>query len=140
MKFRCEVAVSLILPAIKSAIAKNLKANKIPQKDIARKLYVTEAAVSQYLSGKRATGFTIPEYVSPMVAAVASAVNKGEDKELLEYGISQICKEILKRDFKDLPKHALCYEDEAEQVQENKAKENSDDEEYPEFKADNFYY
>ncbi|MCX6774630.1 MAG: helix-turn-helix domain-containing protein [DPANN group archaeon] len=50
----CEKAAKYKVPAIKARLAKNLKNKGYPQKQIADFLNVTEAAVSQYLSGKRA--------------------------------------------------------------------------------------
>lgn len=50
----CESAAKTKVPAIKAKLAKELKEKGLSQKDIAVLLNVTEAAVSQYLSGKRA--------------------------------------------------------------------------------------
>jgi len=49
----CETTVKAIVPSIKSNIAKNLKASGEKQKEIAKVLGVTEAAVSMYISGRR---------------------------------------------------------------------------------------
>jgi hypothetical protein len=51
---RCENAAKNKVPAIKAKLAKDLKKKGCSQKDIATILGVTEAAVSQYISGKRA--------------------------------------------------------------------------------------
>jgi len=48
-----EIEVWYIIPAIRRELAKGLKKIHFKQKDIARVLGVTEAAVSQYLSSKR---------------------------------------------------------------------------------------
>lgn len=45
-----------ILPKIYKAIAFELETNKIPRKRIAKILGTTQAAISQYLTGKRGTG------------------------------------------------------------------------------------
>lgn len=50
----CERAVKYKVPAIKANLARKLKGKGYSQKKIAEFLDVTEAAVSQYLSGKRA--------------------------------------------------------------------------------------
>lgn len=50
----CESAVKYKVPAIKAELARKLKKEGKSQKEIAKLLGVTEAAVSQYLSGKRA--------------------------------------------------------------------------------------
>lgn len=48
-----EVEVWFILPAIRGKLAQNLKDLGLKQKEIAKALNLTEAAVSQYLSKKR---------------------------------------------------------------------------------------
>jgi len=50
----CESAAKHKVPAIKAKLARELKEKGVSQKEIAALLDVTEAAVSQYLSGKRA--------------------------------------------------------------------------------------
>lgn len=54
MPLPCEQAVKEKVPKIKAELAKRLKAEGKSQREIAKILEVTEAAVSQYLSGKRA--------------------------------------------------------------------------------------
>src|SRR5258706_16204463 len=49
-----EIEVWYILPAIRAELAKAMKALSLDQKKIAGLLNITEAAVSQYVSGKRA--------------------------------------------------------------------------------------
>ena len=50
-----EIEVWHVLPAIRSEFAKELKKKGLRQVDIAKKLHVTRAAVSQYISNKRAS-------------------------------------------------------------------------------------
>lgn len=54
----CESATKYKVPAIKAKLAHKLKEQDYSQKQIASILGVTEAAVSQYLSGKRAIAKT----------------------------------------------------------------------------------
>lgn len=57
-----EVVVWRLLPAIRKEFVLGLKAKGYAQKDIAKKLNITPAAVSQYLSRKRAnTRITLNE-------------------------------------------------------------------------------
>jgi predicted transcriptional regulator len=53
MKMPCEIIMWYILPGIRREIAKSLLKNGLNQKETAKKLGVTDAAVSQYLSEKR---------------------------------------------------------------------------------------
>ncbi len=54
MPLPCEQAAKEKVPKIKAELARKLKAEGKSQKEIAKVLDVTEAAISQYLSGKRA--------------------------------------------------------------------------------------
>jgi len=54
MKIPCEIIVWEVLPVIRREIAKSLiKNHSLTQREAAKKLGLTEAAVSRYLSGKR---------------------------------------------------------------------------------------
>ena len=54
MKIPCEIIVWEVLPAIRREIAKSLiKNHSLTQREAAKKLGLTEAAVSRYLTGKR---------------------------------------------------------------------------------------
>jgi uncharacterized protein len=94
MQFPCELVVWRILPAIKARVARNLKEKGMPQKDIAKALDSTEAAISQYLSGKRAADFKISAEMNDMLDVVSDAIAKGKNQKVLKYGICQVCKEI----------------------------------------------
>ena len=94
MQFPCELVVWKILPAIKAQIARNLKDKNMKQKDIAKVLDSTEAAISQYLSGKRASEFKIPERMNEMMEIVSQAVAEGKNQKVLQYGICQVCRDI----------------------------------------------
>jgi len=56
----CECAAKYKVPAIKANLAAKLKKKGYSQKKISDMLDVTEAAVSQYLSGKRAKCTCVP--------------------------------------------------------------------------------
>ncbi len=64
------------------------------QKDIAKVLDSTEAAISQYLSGKRAADFKISSSMDKTLDIVSAAVAEGKHPKVLKYGICQICKDI----------------------------------------------
>ncbi len=51
-----EMEVWYLIPAIRSQLSLELLGLGLKQKEIAEALGVTEAAISQYVSGKRATG------------------------------------------------------------------------------------
>jgi len=53
MKMPCEIIIWYVLPGIRREITKNMIKNGLTQKEAAKKLGITDAAVSQYLSEKR---------------------------------------------------------------------------------------
>lgn len=62
-----EIEVWYIIPAIRRELVKALKKLKLKQKEIARCLGITEAAVSQYLSSKRASEVKFSDSTSDMI-------------------------------------------------------------------------
>ena len=53
LKLRQEIEVWYIIPAIRKEIAKGLVGKGLKQRAVARKLDITDAAVSQYFTSKR---------------------------------------------------------------------------------------
>jgi uncharacterized protein len=137
MRFPCELVVWKILPAVKSRLARKLKDKGMKQKDIAEMLDITEAAVSQYLSGKRAKDFKIPESSEPMLDVVSEAIGQGKNQDVLMYGICQICRDIrtkghaceeCKSDSNISDNCALCMKNEEARLKEDENDNNNDDE------------
>ena len=87
MDFPCEIMASRILPSVKSKLAKTMKQQGLTQRKIAEYLNLTEAAVSQYLSGKRAKEYSIPAAVMPMFKIVSKAIAEQKTTAVTEYGI-----------------------------------------------------
>ncbi|HSU72785.1 MAG TPA: hypothetical protein VLJ21_02970 [Candidatus Binatia bacterium] len=69
-----EVEVFYLLPALRKEIAVNLKAQKLNQKEIAVILGVTEAAVSQYFSEKRANEIKLTKEIKQQVQDVSKNI------------------------------------------------------------------
>lgn len=55
MELPQEIELWYVIPAIRKALVSELKKHKLKQKEIARLLGITEAAVSQYMRDKRAS-------------------------------------------------------------------------------------
>ena len=74
-----EVQVWYVIPAIRRQMAREMLSRGLKQKEIALKLNITEAAVSQYLNSKRASSVkltdagknTIRDAVSSMIDGTA---------------------------------------------------------------------
>jgi len=75
-----EVDVWYMLPWLRKQLAVILKQTySLSQKDIALKLHVTEAAVSQYVHDKRAQETELPSDAGKILAVAAKRIYEGED-------------------------------------------------------------
>jgi len=99
MKFPCELVVWKLLPAIRAKLALELKKSGLPQKKIADILNVTEAAVSQYLSKKRASEFKIDQKLDKDFGKAADRIQKDSDVFTIMKEACGLCKEIRKGKF-----------------------------------------
>jgi uncharacterized protein len=63
MEYPQEIEVWYILPAIRRQFALEMKLLKLKQKEIAKILNITEAAVSQYMKSKRAKEVNFPKEI-----------------------------------------------------------------------------
>ncbi len=133
MRMACEVVVWKILPAIKARLAKDLKAKGMSQKKIAQVLDLTEAAVSQYLSGKRAKGLEFDPVMNADIDAVADAIAKKKNKEVLTFGLCHLCNEAIKRGLpaeikKEIPESCvMCMQNSTEPSDEERGDEESEE-------------
>ena len=69
-----EIEVWYILPAIRKELAVALKEKGKAQKEIAKLLNITEAAISQYLKEKRAKEITFPVEVKEFIRKAAERI------------------------------------------------------------------
>ncbi len=104
MKTPCEYAIKEIIPAIRALIAKNLCSKYgFTQVEAAKKLGITQAAISQYLSlkrgGKRIKKLrTLPE-IKIFIEEVSRDIAKGDRlKKDLSNKLCLICKTIRKKE------------------------------------------
>ena len=91
MKFPCEITVWKVLPAIKCQMAIKMKDKGLSQKEISGILQVTEAAVSQYLSGKRANDFELKELDNELDDSVDRII---ENPKIFVNEVCDICKKV----------------------------------------------
>lgn len=92
-----EIEVWYIIPTLRKELALCLKELGISQKDIAKKLGITEAAVSQYIKGKRGSETEIPNELKSEVMHSAKLIL--EDKSNLFKEMNRLCLETKKTDF-----------------------------------------
>jgi predicted transcriptional regulator len=100
MVISCEIIVRQALPVIRAAVAKRLYAKNFTQEEIARKLNLTQAAVSKYLSGrytKEMKKLEKDKTVQKISDAIVKNIIKGTfDKSSFERTICKYCKKLLK--------------------------------------------
>jgi len=112
MKFEAEVVVEEILPAVRKILADRLSQSYgLNQSEIARKLAVTQPAVSQYLKGKRADGEIVKlleddPQISVLLDDAVSLAAKNEDfsKEIGQILDTSRDKGLFKEKFEDSKK------------------------------------
>jgi len=82
----CIAAVWYLIPAVSASLAKRLARQGLSQAQIASKLGITRAAVSQYISGKRGTelklGKKSTKALDALAKKLASAKPDSADAEL----------------------------------------------------------
>lgn len=101
MKPHCIRLVKHFLPAIRAMVAKELIERGYKIKEVAEMLEVTQAAVSQYLTGKRGKKYLEllekNEEVKRMVAEIADVVSRENFKD--GESICRLCRAI--RDLRE---------------------------------------
>ncbi len=86
-----EIITWYLLPAIRKYLAEAMLKSGMNQREVARKLGVTDAAVSQYLSGKRAYDVKLDSHVRRMVGVSAKKIISGADVMQEINGICEYC-------------------------------------------------
>ncbi len=121
MKTPCEIVIWHILPAIRRELASNLVCELgLSQRHAARLLGMTDAAVSQYLSGKRAKLSINDEEVQAEIAAIAQRIVDGEPLTTKE--LCQVCTKLRKKPeiIERLGLFHCAYDDELEEGDEGR--------------------
>ena len=93
MRAPCEVSLWYVLPLIRKGLARELvKSHGMTQAAVARKLSITDAAVSQYLSGKRASADPYITFILPEMNKSAAKIAKAKDGKSIQKEICRLCK------------------------------------------------
>jgi predicted transcriptional regulator len=89
MKTPCEIILWYILPWVRREIALSLiNDHELTQAEVARRLGLTEAAISQYLSGKRGKEIKPTKELKSRIKESAKRLSESKDK----VAIIEICK------------------------------------------------
>ena len=95
MKTPCEVSMWYVVPYIRSRVAQSIVNDLgLKQAFAARKLGVTDAAVSQYLSGKRAKSDLGEEWLELEIKAAANKIVETDDEVAITMEICRVCKMV----------------------------------------------
>jgi len=98
MKTPCELVVGKILPSLRASVVKELSGKyHMKQSDIAKKLGITQASVSQYLSATRAGSAKVTETfpkIKTYAGDIAKRIAKGEDRYEWYNVLCIACKDI----------------------------------------------
>lgn len=88
----CIAAVWYLIPAVSASLAKRLAKEGLSQTQIAQKLGITRAAVSQYLSGKRGTELKLAKKSKKALDALAKSLATAKsDDASLSLAMCEIC-------------------------------------------------
>lgn len=98
MKPPCEVIIKEILPFIRSTLVKELVKHDIRQREVAEKLALTDAAISQYLKDSRGREPEVLEkfdFVIPEIKKIARSIAEEDlGKPEILSSICNVCREI----------------------------------------------
>jgi predicted transcriptional regulator len=99
IKTPCEKIVWYLLPAIRKELAKDLiQEFNLSQKETAKKLGLTEAAVSRYVSGKRGGLDILDDETQKEIQEASKRIIKG-DKKTVVNETCNICKILQSTDI-----------------------------------------
>ncbi|MFH1971940.1 MAG: helix-turn-helix domain-containing protein [archaeon] len=82
MELPQEVEVWYVIPALRKGLAKSLLELGLSQKEIAKKLQLTEPAVSQYLKGKRGNDVKFSENALKQIKSSAKKIKVSNSKTI----------------------------------------------------------
>ena len=100
MKTPCEFSMWYIVPYIRSHIAQSMIHDLgMKQAHAARKLGVTDAAVSQYLSGKRARTVEDEDWLLEEIRMSTKIIFDSDDEEDISQEICRVCRLIQNSTF-----------------------------------------
>ncbi|MCK4937967.1 MAG: helix-turn-helix domain-containing protein [Methanosarcinales archaeon] len=95
MRPTCEIMVLKVLPAIRAELARIMMQDlKMSQQEIARRLGVSKAAISQYASAKRGADTDFSDDIKKELKVFADAVATSDDTSKLIGDFCDICKNI----------------------------------------------
>ena len=125
-----EIEVWYIIPAIRRELAKSMIELGLTQKQVAKRMGITEAAVSQYLSSKRAKEVVFSNAVLEEIKKSAKKITEDKSTIVPEMmrltkltGVMHLMCDLHKKQDASLPKGCdICFEDDLIQVSKKNSK------------------
>lgn len=74
MRPPCEIVVQRVLPAIRAELARIMLEEGLPQQQVANRLGLSKAAVSQYVSAKRGKDISFPAEIEEKINELAKSL------------------------------------------------------------------
>ena len=119
-----EIEVWYIIPAIRRELTKSMIGLELTQKKVVRRMGITEAAISQYLSSKRAKEVVFSNAVLDEIRKSAKKIIEDKSTIVPEMmrltkltGVMQVMCDLHKKQDANLPKGCdVCFEDDLIQV------------------------
>ncbi len=109
MKTPCEFSMWYVVPYIRSRVAQSMVTDLgMKQAHAARKLGVTDAAVSQYLSGKRAKTEMDEQWLLDEIKVTAKAISMAETETDVGKEICRVCKLVQNSNFMEKLNSGAC--------------------------------
>lgn len=96
MEMPQELEIWYVFPTIRREIAKSMSKKGLSQKDIAKRLKITEPAISQYIKSKRGKKFKIDKSLLKEIDISASNITKDHSTANLIYEMNRISNLIKK--------------------------------------------
>ena len=92
-----EIEVWYIIPSIRKELAKAYKEAGLSQSEIAKKMGLTPAAVSQYINKKRGKEAILPPIIIKEIKKSAKRTKKSRSRQKVMDEIQRICRIIRKK-------------------------------------------
>jgi uncharacterized protein len=89
-----EIEVWYILPSIRKELAKIMVEKGLTQKQVAKKLHLTEPAISQYLKDKRAKDVSFNQKVHAELRKTVETLMKNDHPQALIFELQRILKVV----------------------------------------------
>ena len=111
MRPPCEIVVQKVLPAIRAELARIMLEEGLPQQQVANRLGLSKAAVSQYVSAKRGKDLSFSQDTDEKIRELAKSLAGDLGANDAVGSLCSVCKGIQSSGWlckEHLPKSSAC--------------------------------